>query len=148
MQIPENTPEAPSECVDPISTAPLGSQPPYTNAIVCQLLSLCAFAGIPLGNIFGPLIFWHFKRAEDPFTEVCGKSVINFQLSVTLYFIGLCALSLLALNIPILRAVLGPFLAIVLLALPLTSLVLVIIGSIKASHGEAYQYPYSIRFLT
>jgi uncharacterized Tic20 family protein len=64
-----------------------------------------------------------------------GKESLNFQISMTIWTI-LAGLSMLA--------VIG------FLLLPVavvTNVVLVIIASIKASNGELYRYPLTIRFL-
>lgn len=103
-------------------------------AMLCHLSS---FAGllIPLANIFGPLLVWILKREQSPFIDDHGKESLNWQLSATIYFI-VCALLLLV----VVGIVLLP-------ALFIFDLVVVIIATVRASNGEPYRYPLSIRFI-
>ncbi len=110
-------------------------QPDYTMGILCHLLGLTLFLGIPLGNIFGPLILWRTQRAKDSFVDQCGKDALNFQISITIYLIVSGLLTL---------VVVGPLLVIAVMLFNLTH---TFIAAIKANKGIAYQYPLSIRFL-
>ncbi|EKP95217.1 DUF4870 domain-containing protein [Thermaerobacter subterraneus] len=131
-------------------------------AVACHLAALAGI-WIPLGNLLGPLVVWLVKRNDDPFVDQQGKEAVNFQLSVTLYFIALIALGILAL-VPMGMAdiLVGPmggpgpraltFLLFVLLALlaaavSLGWLVLVIVAAVRASKGEAYRYPLTLRLV-
>lgn len=102
--------------------------------MLCHVL---AFSGliIPFGNILGPLILWLMKRSENPSVDAHGKESLNFQISMTIWTI-LCW----ATFIVLIGFVLGP-------AAVLTNIVLTIIASIKASNGELYRYPLTIRFI-
>lgn len=101
-------------------------------------LHLSAFAGLLIpgfGNILGPLIIWLIKKAEIPALDPVGRSVLNFQISWTIYAI-VSGLSM--------------FLCIGLVLFPAVAiawLVFVILGAIKASNGEAYKFPLTIKFL-
>ncbi len=90
---------------------------------------------IPFGNIIGPLVVWLIKRAEIPAVDAHGKEALNFQISVAIYAI-VCLL--------LMFVVIGIFL---LMALGIAALILVIIAAIKASSGELYRYPLTIRFI-
>ena len=78
---------------------------------------------------------WLLKRSEVPAVEAHGKEALNFQISVTIYAI-VCIL--------LIFVAIGFFL---LIGLGIAALVLVIIASIKASSGELYRYPLTIRFI-
>ena len=69
-----------------IETPSKQQAPSYTAGILCHLLGLASFLGIPFGNIIAPLFLWLLKRAEDPFVDVCGKEAVNFQITISLYF--------------------------------------------------------------
>lgn len=128
----------------PVNQEPEGTgKKSYAFAVLCHLLSLSALAGIPFGNLLGPLIIWLIKRDEDTFVDACGKTSLNFQLSLVLYLLGLSVLIL----VPGIGMLLRPMIFIIFSALLLANVVLVIIASIKASHGELYRYPYSLQFL-
>ncbi|MFN2556566.1 MAG: DUF4870 domain-containing protein [Nitriliruptorales bacterium] len=97
---------------------------------------LSAFAGAWMALAFlGPLVVWLMKRDDHPFIAMHAKEALNFNLSVLLY------------------AVVGFLLVFVLvgfLLLPLIGLmwlVLTIIAAIRASNGEPYRYPLTIRLV-
>lgn len=100
----------------------------------CHLAALGGIV-IPFGNVVGPLIVWMVKKAEMPFVNEQGMEALNFQISMTIYLIvtGL------------LMFVLIGFLLFPVVAV--ADLVLLIIAGIKASNGESYHYPVTIRFL-
>ena len=115
-----------------------GITPPQdrTWAILCHLTALSLFVGIPFGNVIGPLVIWLLKKHESAAVDAHGKESLNFQISMSIYTL-LAGLSLFVL------------IGIVLLPLVLIfNLVLIIIASIKASNGEFYRYPLTIRLIT
>ena len=104
-------------------------------AMLCHLASFAGFAGIPIGNILGPLLVWLLKREESPFIDAHGKEALNFQISVTIYAI-VCAILILIL--------IGILLLVVLI---LFALISVIKAAIRANNGAEYRYPLTIRFI-
>lgn len=90
-----------------------------------------------VGHILGPLVVWLLKRHEFPSVDHHGKESLNFQLSFTLYVIGLIPLVFLTCGW---AAALYPILLV-------GQLIFMVIASIKASAGEAYYYPLTIRFI-
>ncbi|PXA04327.1 DUF4870 domain-containing protein [Coraliomargarita sinensis] len=103
--------------------------------MLCHLLGLSGFLGVPFGNILGPLVMWLIKREECAFADACGKEALNFQISMTIYSV-VALLSILA------------FIGIVLFPVILIlNIVYTIIASIRASEGTNYQYPFTIRFI-
>jgi uncharacterized Tic20 family protein len=101
------------------------------------LAHLSALAGyiFPFGHIIGPVIVWSIKKDEFPLVNANGKEAINFQISMTIYFIVSVILILL---------VIGIFL---LIALAIINLVLIIVAAVKANAGEVYKYPLAIPFI-
>jgi len=102
------------------------------------LAHLSSFGGyvIPFGNIIGPLIFYLIKKDQCPYTRAHAASSLNFQISLTIWlFISL-----------ILAFVLIGFLFIIVLAI--MDLVCTILGAVRASNGEYYDYPLTIRFVS
>ncbi len=97
-----------------------------------MLCHLSAFTGhlIPLGSFLGPLIVWLVKKGEDPGVDAHGKEAVNFAISMHIWGVVAAILIL---------AFIGFFL--------LVWLVCVILASVKASNGEFYRYPLTIRFL-
>lgn len=119
------------------------SRQAYTWGMLCHLSALLGFLWFPLsslmplpfGHLLGPLVFWLLKKNDYPFVDEQGKESLNFQLSMTIY--GVLASMLIL--------VLIGFFMIVVLAV--VDVVLVVIASVKASNGESYKYPFTIRFV-
>lgn len=128
---PSNETEAPQPPAVPAAEVKADN----TMGMLCHLLSLTQLLGVPLGNILGPLIVWLIKRDEDPFVDLCGKESLNFQISMTIYMIISGILIL---------VFIGFFMVIVLMIL---NIVYTIIAAIKASEGDSYTYPFTIRFI-
>ena len=129
--------------------APASSPPPAQNSdagdsglskdslnmgMLCHLL---AFSGIivPFGTILGPLIMWLVKKDADPYVDQQGKESVNFQISMMIYTI---------VSIILIFVVIG---AILLPVIIIANIVLTIIGTVKASKGEPWQYPLTIRLI-
>jgi len=103
-----------------------------------MLCHLSAFAGLLLptmGHIIGPLAVWLIKKNELPFVDDQGKEALNFQITMTIVgvFAGLSMLVLIGF--------------ILLPAVVLFDLVMTIMAAIKASNGEWFRYPLTIRFV-
>ncbi len=103
--------------------------------MLCHLAALAGLLGVPFGNLLGPLVIWLIKKDEIPGVDAHGKESLNFQISMTIYM---------AVAGLLMFVFIGIFL---LIALMILDLVFVIIASIKANSGEAYQYPMTIRFI-
>jgi uncharacterized protein len=104
----------------------------------CVLCHAAALSGIflhVLGHILGPLIIWLVKRADSPEIDAHGKESLNFQLSMLIYNVIAGILCIILIGIPI------------LILLYLLNIIFVIVASIKASEGQLYRYPITIRFL-
>jgi uncharacterized Tic20 family protein len=91
--------------------------------------------GWSLMHIIAPLVIWLIKRADSPEIDVTGKEVLNFQISYSIY----TGISIL-LCFVLVGFVLLP---IVLIAW----LICMVLASVRTSNGEAYRYPFTIRFL-
>jgi hypothetical protein len=87
------------------------------------------------GHVLAPLIVWLLKRGDSPEIDAHGKEALNFQISMLIY-----------------NVIAGVFCLVLIgfLLLPLLwvlNAVFVIIAAIKASDGELYRYPMTIRFI-
>jgi uncharacterized Tic20 family protein len=87
------------------------------------------------GHVLGPLIVWLAKRDDSPEIDAHGKEALNFQLSMLIYTVVAAMFCLVLIGFV--------FLAI----LWVLNAVFVIIACMKASDGELYRYPMTIRFL-
>lgn len=107
-----------------------------TWVILCHLTAISLFIGVPFGNVIGPLIIWLIKKGESTTVDTHGKESLNFQISMTIYTFLAGLSCFVMIGFVLLPAVL------------LANLIFIIIASIKASNGEFYRYPLTIRFIT
>ncbi len=103
--------------------------------VLCHASALLGLFFHFLGHIFGPLIVWLVKRGESAEIDAHGKESLNFQLSMLIYDAVALILCFVLIGIPI------------LVLLWVLNTVLVIVASVKASEGELYHYPLTIRFI-
>lgn len=125
---------------------------------------LAALGGIiiPFGNVIGPLLVWLSRRKESEFADTHGKESINFQITYTLIsiviavvlmflFIGALASSAAIGESETDAAMAGLggviFMGVALGLIWLASLVLLIMGAVKANKGEYFRYPFTIRMI-
>ncbi len=104
-------------------------------AMFCHLAS---FAGlvIPLIGIFlGPLVVWLLKRDEYPLVADQGKEAVNFNISMTIYYIISGVLIFVVIGLPI------------MFCLFIFHLIVTIIAMVKASEGVKFRYPMAIRLI-
>lgn len=86
-------------------------------------------------SIIGPLIIWLIKRDESPFVDSVGKTVLNFNISYTIWIIVTAILSVVLIGIPF------------LIAAGVLYLVFSIVGAVKANQGEYFVPWLTIPFL-
>ncbi len=96
-----------------------------TMALIAHIVTL-------VSNFIAPLVIYLIKKDESAFVTAHAKESLNFQLTVFVVAIILVI------------TIVGIFL---LWILALYALVLVIIGTIRASEGKIYRYPFSIKFI-
>lgn len=125
----ESTPQTETA---PIATAAV-SEESRRWAVFTHLSAFAMFLGIP--SVVGPVVLWAVRKDEDGFVDFHGKEAVNFNLSFLLYGIasGILILALVGL-------VLLPVVFVIWF-------VLVIVATTKASAGEHYRYPLTIRFI-
>lgn len=88
------------------------------------------------GSLLIPLILWITQKEKVYRMDEHGKNIINFQLSLIVYFI-ICIPLILLLGLGILGFII----------LGVISIVFPIVNAIKASNGEAPKYPLSFNFI-
>jgi uncharacterized Tic20 family protein len=89
---------------------------------------------IPFGNIIVPLVIWQVKKGESSFVVQHSKESLNFQISLMIYYFAATLLVLIVIGF------------LLFIGLFLFNIIIVIIAGIKASEGENYRYPVTIRF--
>jgi uncharacterized Tic20 family protein len=110
-------------------------------AIGLHLSALLGFAGPHLLNVIGPLIIWLIKKQDSPYLDSVGKRVMNFQISYSLY--GFAAITLFGL---LWWLVIGFIFLPIYAVVAVAWLIFTILGAVKESNGETYEYPFVIKF--
>jgi uncharacterized protein len=86
--------------------------------------------------IIGPLVLYFVnKEKNDPVVMANTKHALNFQLSMTIYFLVAAILIFVFIGLLLLPA------------LAIFELVVIIIACVRSYHGEMYKYPLEIEFL-
>jgi uncharacterized protein len=98
---------------------------------------LSTFAGlvVPFGSVIGPLAVWLTRRDRDPFIDQAGREALNFGISIAIYGSVLLVAALMLVGIPLLVA--GVVAWVVLASL----------AAAKASQGQPYRYPLTMRLV-
>jgi len=105
------------------------------NTAVAAHLSTFAGLVVPFGSVIGPLAVWLTRRDRDPFIDNAGREALNFGISIAIYGLVVLVASLMLVGIPLL--VVGVIAWVVLASL----------AAVKASQGQAYRYPLTIRLV-
>lgn len=88
------------------------------------------------GGLIVPLVVWATQKERVFNMDEQGKEIVNFQLSVLIYFI---------ISIPLILFFGLGILTLILVAI--ISFFLPVINAIRASNGESPTYPFTIRFI-
>jgi uncharacterized protein len=105
------------------------------NTAVAAHLSTFAGLIVPFGSIIGPLAVWLTRRDRDPFIDQAGREALNFGISIAIYGSLLLVAVLMLVGIPFL--IVGVVAWVVLASL----------AAVKASQGQTYRYPLTLRLI-
>lgn len=105
--------------------------------IVLTHLSQLVLFVTGFGSLIVPLILWATQKERVYQMDNHGKNIINFQLSLIVYFI-VCIPLILFFGLGLLG----------FLILGIFSFIFPIINAIKASNGEIPKYPLSLNFIS
>ncbi|HUR59098.1 MAG TPA: DUF4870 domain-containing protein, partial [Opitutaceae bacterium] len=83
-----------------------------------------------------PFIVWLVKKSDPDNVAAHAKEALNFHLSLLLYVV-VC--------IPLMFVVVGVPIAILI---GIAGFILAIVAAVKASDGQFYRYPLTIRFIS
>ncbi|MGJ8593664.1 MAG: DUF4870 domain-containing protein [Aquaticitalea sp.] len=89
------------------------------------------------GSLILPLIIWVTQKEKVSQMDTHGKNIINFQLSLIIYFI-ICIPLILLFGLGLLG----------FLVLGIVAIIFPIINAIKVSNGENPTYPLSFNFIS
>lgn len=126
----EQQQEAPKQSFEPAAPG----QEERNWAMFCHLATMSGFI-IPFFSIIGPLIVWLIKRDEMEYVNYHGKEALNFQITIALAMFVSAILTVILIGI-VMIFVVGIF-----------WFVMSIIGGVKASSGEYYEYPFTLRLI-
>lgn len=116
--------------------------PPQKSSSMKALLHFSSLGGMvfPLGNLIAPLALWLYKKQQFPEISEDARSVLNFQISMTLYiFIALA----LFFSIPSFG-----WMLILIVLLALCMFLLPVIGGFNTLKDRSFFYPLTIKFLS
>jgi uncharacterized Tic20 family protein len=129
-------------------------------AMAAHLSALVAVAGLPFGHVLGPLVVYLVKGHESEFVGEHARASLNYQITISLLAILAVIVALAAtfgFIVPLSNAestTAGFNLAALWIAFGvgsliavLASILFVILGTLAASEGRTYNYPFAIRFL-
>jgi uncharacterized Tic20 family protein len=104
--------------------------------IVITHLSQLIMLVTGFGSLLLPLVLWLTQKEKVYQMDVHGKNIVNFQLSLIVYFI-LCIPLILLFGLGLLGFI----------VLGIVAIIFPIVNAIKASHGETPTYPFAINFI-
>lgn len=129
--------------------------------MAAHLTALVAIAGMPFGHVLGPLVVYLLKSHESDFVHEHATASLNYQLTVSLCAIVgiiIAAAATLGFVVPLSSiagsttagfnlAALWIAVGVAVLIVILASVLFIILGTIAASDGRLYTYPFAVRFL-
>lgn len=125
----------------PTSTSKSQGMDENTWCMIAHLLGFCGYLGNGIGSIIGPLVLWLIKKETAPLVAEHAKEALNFNISITIYFLACGAFMLVTFGIGAIIAVPA------MIALLICHLIFTIIAAIKASEGVFYRYPLTLRLV-
>lgn len=125
----------PQRSAETTHTSPQPSKEENTWAMILHL-SVFSFYCFPIPGLVAPLTIWLIKRNESAYLDAHGKILLNWMLSMVIYFVACIILCLILIGF------------VLLLAWFVIIIVFPIIAAIKASNGETWPYPMSFRFIS
>jgi uncharacterized protein len=105
------------------------------NTAVAAHLSTFAGLVVPFGSVIGPLTVWLTRRHRDPFIDQAGREALNFGISIAVYGLVVLLAALMLVGIPLLMVGV------------ITWVVLAALAAVKASQGQPYRYPLTMRLV-
>jgi uncharacterized protein len=110
----------------------VSAQPRGNDKIWSMLSHLSALFGV---GIILPLVVYLAMRNESEYVASNAKEALNFHISIFIYVLCCIPLMFIVIGIPI------------AILIGLGSLVFAIIAAVKASTGECYRYPLTLRLV-
>jgi len=130
-------------------------------AMAAHLSALVVIAGLPFGHVLGPLVVYLVKGRESEFVGEHARASLNYQITLSLFAIVaivMAAAVTFGFVVPMTSssdstatsvslAAFGIAFGFLVLAVLCVSVVFIVRGTIAASEGRPYTYPFAARFL-
>jgi uncharacterized Tic20 family protein len=135
-------------------------------AMAAHLSALIAVAGLPFGHVIGPLVVYLAKGKDSAFVSQHARASLNYQITASIagivaVVVGLVLFAIVAAvtvassphgeaastSAGVTFVVLWALIIVAVVALLIASLVFIIMGTMAASAGKPYQYPFAIQFV-
>ena len=107
--------------------------PSGTDKIWSMLSHLSMLFGL---GILLPLVVYLAMRHESDYAASNAKEALNFHISVYLYLLCCIPLAFILVGVPL------------MFIIGLAALILAIIAAVKASQGDSYRYPLTLRLVS
>ncbi len=118
--------------MEPILDQPPALPPKGNDKIWSMLSHLSMLVGV---GIILPLVVYLAMRHESEYLAQNAKEALNFHISIYIYCLCCVPLVFIVIGIPI------------LMLIGISSLILAIIATVKASDGGCYRYPLTLRLV-
>ena len=116
------------------TTAEVADRRARDTAVVAHLSTLAGLV-MPFGSVIGPLAVWLTRRDRSAFIDDAGREALNFGISIAIYGSVVLVATLMLVGIPL------------LIAGVIAWVVLASVAAFKASQGQPYRYPLTMRFV-
>ena len=105
-------------------------------SVAAQLAGFAKYLVPYVGGVLATLVIWQLRRGESEFVDRHTLEALNFQISMAIYLaIG-----------GVLTSVLIGFL--ILAVLVVIDTFVMVLAALRASRGELYRYPFSLRLVS
>lgn len=138
------------------------TQQEKTNAALIHLSGLAKYV-LPFAGIIVPLLIWQSKKNESEYIDQQGKEAINYNISMMVYSFLICLLFIVPVillfseaimladafdNHPPVNFLIGiGTVGLIFFVFSIIEFILIVLASVKASSGENFKYPLTIKFI-
>jgi uncharacterized Tic20 family protein len=138
------------------------TQQEKNNAALIHLGGLAKYV-FPFAGIIVPLLIWQSKRHESEFTDKQGKEAVNFNISMLVYTLIITLLFIVPFILLISDAIMLDdafndhppvnfiisliVVGIIFVVESIFEFILIILASVRASEGQNFKYPLTIKFI-
>lgn len=138
------------------------TQQEKNNAALIHLGGLAKYV-FPFAGIIVPLLIWQSKRHESEFIDKQGKEAVNFNISMLVYTLIITLLFIVPFILLISDAIMLDdafddhppvnfiisliVVGIIFVVESIFEFILIILASVRASEGQNFKYPLTIKFI-